>query len=57
MNDLNSNSNLYFNIEVEFNNNGKNLNEIFKEHFLLYIKEIRLNKENMKPIKEEINVL
>ena len=24
------NDNLHFNIEVEFNNNGKNLNEIFK---------------------------
>lgn len=43
------NDNLHFNIEVEFNNNGKNLNEIFKENFLLYIREIK--KENMEPIK------
>lgn len=43
------NDNLHFNIEVEFNNNGKNLNEIFKENFLFYIREIK--KENMEPIK------
>ena len=43
------NDNLHFNVEVEFNNNGKNLNEIFKENFLLYIREIK--KENMEPIK------
>lgn len=42
------NDSLHFNIEVEFNNNGKNSNEIFKEHFLLYIREIK--KENMEPI-------
>jgi len=45
MNSLISKSGLYFNIEIEFNNNGKNLNEILKEHFLLYIKEIKLNKQ------------
>ena len=43
------NNNLHFNIETEFNNNGKNSNEIFKEHFLLYIREIK--KYNMEPIK------
>lgn len=49
MNSLIPKSGLHFNIEVEFNNNGNNLNEIFKEHFLLYIREIK--KENMEPIK------
>lgn len=43
------NDSLHFNIEVEFNNNGKNLNQIFKENFLLYIREIKTEK--MKPIK------
>ena len=40
---------LHVNIEMTFNNNGKNLNDIFREHFLLYIKEIK--SEKMKPIK------
>lgn len=57
MNNLIPKSGLHFNIEIEFNNSGKTLNEIFKEHFLLYIKEIKLNRENMKPIKEEIKML
>ncbi len=57
MNSLIPKSGLHFNIEIEFNNNGKNSNEIFKDYFLLYIKEIKLNKEKMKPIKEDIKML
>lgn len=57
MDNLIPKSSLHFNMEIEFNDNGKNLSEIFKEHFLLYMKEIKLNKENMKPIKEEIKML
>lgn len=57
MNSLIPKSGLHFNIEIEFNNNGKNSNEIFKNYFLLYIKEIKLNKEKMKPIKEDIKML
>ena len=43
------NGSLHFDIEITFNNNGKSLNDIFREHFLLYIREIK--KENMEPIK------
>lgn len=57
MNSLIPKSGLHFNIEIEFNKNGKNSNEIFKNYFLLYIKEIKLNKEKMKPIKEDIKML
>lgn len=57
MNSLIPKSGLHFNIEIEFNNSGKILNEIFKEHFLLYIKEIKLNKENMTPIKEKLKMI
>ena len=43
------NGSLHFDIEITFNNNWKSLNDIFREHFLLYIREIK--KENMEPIK------
>ena len=34
----------HYNIELEFNNNGKSLNEILKEHFLIYIIQSKKNK-------------
>lgn len=31
-------SNLHYDVEFVFNNNGKSINEILKKHFLLYMK-------------------
>lgn len=39
--------NLHFDITIEFNNNGRTFNQIIKEHFLLYIKEIKKNEQKI----------
>lgn len=39
---------LHNNIVLNFNDNGKELKEILKEHILLYIKENRCDIKNVK---------
>ena len=40
-----ANKNLRFNITCNYKDNGKDLMEILKEHFLIYIKELQKSKE------------
>lgn len=42
------NSNLSYNIKLNYDSYGKDLYQIIKEHFLIYIKETKKDKENQK---------
>ena len=39
------NLSLHYKINCEFNNNGKNLSQIIKEHFFIYLKELQKQKK------------
>ncbi len=41
-------NNLNYNIKLTYNSNGKDLYRIIKEHFLIYIREIKKDEESQK---------
>lgn len=45
-----NNKNLNYNIKLNYNPSGKDLYQIIKEHFLIYIKELKKDKENKKTL-------
>lgn len=51
--EMNNNLNLNYNIKLNFDSNGKDLYQIIKEHFLIYIKELKKDKENQKNVNQK----
>lgn len=42
---------LHYNIDFEFDSNGKQLNQIIKEHFLIYLKELQKEKKEQELVR------
>lgn len=44
----NKNLTLHYNINLNYNSDGKDLYQIIKEHFLIHIKELKKDKEKQE---------
>ena len=44
------NLSLHYNIKLKYSDNGKELYQIIKEHFLIYIKQLKKDKQNNEKV-------
>ena len=47
------NLSLHYNIKLNYSDNGKELYQIIKEHFLIYIKQLKKDKQNNENVNLE----
>lgn len=47
------NLSLHYNVKLNYNDNGKELYQIIKEHFLIYIKQLKKDKQNNEKVNQE----